>query len=853
MTAHDQDHENEEDETSFRASDPSPAPARSAGFQPGDVLAGRYRMVGVIGKGGMGEVFRVQDLTLDQEVALKFLPEELASDPHRLSLFHKELRIARQVTHPNVCRVYDLGEVDGRPFLSMEYVQGEDLASLLRRVGRLPEERGLEIARQLCAGLAAAHDQNVLHRDLKPANVLIDENGKVRITDFGLASLADDDSDAGSGTPAYMAPEQLSSQEVSVQSELFSLGLILYELFTGRRALDAKSIPEIVSAHKNWSVPTPSSSVRELSAETEAAILRCLESSPADRPSSALTLSAMLPGGDALAEALAAGRTPSPDLVAAAGEKKALPAPWAVGAVAVALLGLVLVYLARAPVVLINQVPFAKPPAVLIDRAETIIQELGFDAKPHAIYGFTVDSDYLEAVADEDDGFEVLKEGRPPAIRFWYRESPEPLVPINQGRARPNQRDPPPDVAGMISLELDAEGRLLELRAVPGETRAPTEAARTDWSSLLAHADITDTAASTAPERRPPVFADTRAAWLARGMRFEAAAIGNRVVWFKSFGAWETIAESDAAEVDSARDIAVFIAPLIMVLVLSSAVFLAYRNLRLGRGDKTRALGLGAVMFFLNLAAWILLAERYGDPNIELDHFIRGCSNSLFPGALTWLIYMALEPYVRRLWPQGLIGWTRLFSGHTRDPLVGRDLLIGAAVGTLMALSGPVYALTTSQTPTAAGLIATAGFRFSLLVLTGQLITSISNAFLIVLIFVLLWMVVRRAWVALGLLGMLLGLLIGVQVEEPTLGGFVYLLLILGMGAGVLWRFGVLALVTALFFEMVLRLTPFASDWSAWYATPTQVSLGALVVLTGFAFISSRAGEPLFGRRILPD
>ena len=226
-------------------------------------------MINLVGKGGMGEVFRVQDLTLDQEVALKFLPDDLEADPHGLALFHKEVRIARQVTHRNVCRMYDIGEVDGRYFLSMEYVKGEDLSSLLRRIGRLPEERGLEIARQLCAGLAAAHEQGVLHRDLKPANVMIDENGDVRISDFGLAGAVGEIDDVGSGTPGYMAPEQLKGEEVSVKSDIFSLGLILYELFTGRKVFDAKSLKGLLKEHSDSSIPSPSSTVRHLSHETE--------------------------------------------------------------------------------------------------------------------------------------------------------------------------------------------------------------------------------------------------------------------------------------------------------------------------------------------------------------------------------------------------------------------------------------------------------------------------------------------------------------------------------------------------------------------------------------------------------
>ena len=132
------------------------------------MLAERYRIVALAGKGGMGEVYRAEDLKLGQTVALKFLPEELAGDAAALARFHREVRVARQVSHPNVCRVFDIGETGGLAFLSMEYVDGEDLGSLLRRIGRLPQDKAVEIARQMCAGLAAAHEFGVLHRDLKP-------------------------------------------------------------------------------------------------------------------------------------------------------------------------------------------------------------------------------------------------------------------------------------------------------------------------------------------------------------------------------------------------------------------------------------------------------------------------------------------------------------------------------------------------------------------------------------------------------------------------------------------------------------------------------------------------------------
>jgi len=141
------------------------------------MLGGRYRIVGLLGRGGMGEVYRADDLKLGQAVALKFLPAVVESDAERLQRFLNEVKIARQISHPNVCRVYDVGEVDGHHYLSMEYVDGEDLAHLLRRIGRLPGDKAVQIARQLCAGLAAAHDKGVLHRDLKPANVMLDGEG----------------------------------------------------------------------------------------------------------------------------------------------------------------------------------------------------------------------------------------------------------------------------------------------------------------------------------------------------------------------------------------------------------------------------------------------------------------------------------------------------------------------------------------------------------------------------------------------------------------------------------------------------------------------------------------------------
>ena len=213
-------------------------------FVPGTMLNTRYRIVGLLGRGGMGEVYRAEDLKLGQVVALKFLPMEVTNRPDRLARFHQEVRLARQVSHPNVCRVHDIGEAGGQHFLSMEYIDGEDLASLLRRIGRLPPDKALELARQLCAGLTAAHERNVLHRDLKPANVLIDGRGRAHLADFGLADLSGHRRDVPeiAGTPGYMAPEQLAGRDVTTRTDVYALGLVLYEMFTGRPALTIDGI-----------------------------------------------------------------------------------------------------------------------------------------------------------------------------------------------------------------------------------------------------------------------------------------------------------------------------------------------------------------------------------------------------------------------------------------------------------------------------------------------------------------------------------------------------------------------------------------------------------------------------------
>jgi serine/threonine protein kinase/tetratricopeptide (TPR) repeat protein len=255
-------------------------------FQPGDVFAGRYRMITRIGRGGMGDVWKADDLVLKTPVALKLIHS--AGDDARARIVN-EVRLARQITHPAVCRVFDVGEDQGRVFLSMELVQGGDLATLLRHAGRLPSEKVVDIGRQLCEGLAAAHARNVLHRDLKPANVLVDDEGRVRITDFGIAISPRDTPEAPvAGTPRYMAPEQMTpGAPLSERTDIYAVGVILYELVAGQH-------PFARAAGSNQLQPL-SARVPDVPPRLERAIIQALSTDPASRPASALEMAAMLP------------------------------------------------------------------------------------------------------------------------------------------------------------------------------------------------------------------------------------------------------------------------------------------------------------------------------------------------------------------------------------------------------------------------------------------------------------------------------------------------------------------------------------------------------------------------------
>jgi serine/threonine-protein kinase len=668
------------------------------GLLPGTVLAHRYRIVNLLGRGGMGKVYRADDLKLGQAVALKFLPEELQREPSALHRFLDEVKLARQVSHPNVCRVYDVADTDGRHFLSMEYVDGENLASLLERIGKLPKEKALEIGRQLCAGLAAAHDAGILHRDLKPANVMLDGKGHVRITDFGLAVAAEQlkGREAESGTPAYMAPEQLEGLEATRRSDVYALGLVLYELFTGKRVFPASTLKEARRLREE-SIPTsPSALVEGFDPAVERAILRCLERDPSLRPASARAVAAALPGGDPLEAAVAAGETPSPELVAASGPEGVLKPAVAFGTLGAALAVLAVLVLLADRTSILGWISWTRGADVLEDSARAMLERLGYGGEPidRARTIWFGSGRYVRYVEANDTSADRWKPLREPGQRigvFFYRQSSRHLAPI--GRDGRVTSDDPPSGAGDVALLTDLRGRLMYLQVEPEDAEPPRgNVPPPDWAPLFREAGLDAARFRPAlPTRNPPVFADVRAAWTGvlddfggYPVRVEAAARRGKPVFFELIFPWDSYWGPAAPRGASrSRTHAVLV---LIPLILIGGIVVGVRNWLRGRGDRRGAFRIAAVVFILRFGVWIFGGHHVPSPEQEAILLIIALSKSLIDAAVTWCLYMALEPLARRVSPRFLVSWTRLLRGRFTDPLVGRDVLGGAALGSLYVL-----------------------------------------------------------------------------------------------------------------------------------------------------------------------
>jgi serine/threonine-protein kinase len=810
-------------------------------FPPGTLLAQRYRIVNLLGRGGMGEVYRASDLLLGQTVALKFLPPAATANEAALGRFRNEVRTARQVSHPNVCRVYDIGEADGLTYLSMEYVDGEDLRSLLHRIGKLPQDKALEIARKTCAGLAAAHDKGVIHRDLKPANIMLDGQGQVRITDFGLAGFAEQVRDVRSGTPAYMAPEQKAGKEVTARSDIYALGVVLHEVFTGKRPSEG--------------------SKPELDLVVDRVIHHCLDPDPQRRPATALAVSAALPGGDPLAMALAAGQTPTPEMVAAAGETQGMRPVWAVACLVLVIAGLIGFTLAQQRLHLLNRVPLPYPPEALAARARDLLERCGYTRPPFdTARGFRTGipntQEYLKSAQGDPRRWERIFSGSVPLIGFWYRESPEYPLGFWPTSLSVSAIDPPVNRSGMALVQLTPGGVLLRMEVIPNRVEKPAPPAPPfNWAMLLtaAGADLS-TLKPVEPEWTPASICDERKAWTGPypgwpevTARFEAAAWRGRPVYFEVLPPWVKSWRQEAPETSRSE---VAFGTLVLALLsalLSAAGWMAWRNFRLGRGDVRGALRLAAFVFAAGILGAFLPVSNLSSIK-EVFLVLRWVlERALLPAAFVFLFYLALEPYVRRRWPHTLVAWNRLLAGKINDPLVGRDLLVGAVLGAAWCLTGPLDLEGSPHRPVNLPL----GLEYlshQPLCFAGEVLSWLPfTLFIPVLLLLLLSLFrafLRRDWAAFAALAGLCGVYEFVGTADAwSAPGFPVFMLALAI---CITRFGLLAGIFSYCVFWLLFPAPLTFDFSRWYAPYSAATLVLVLLLALFAFKTALGSRKLF-------
>ena len=426
---------------------------------------------------------------------------------------------------------------------------------------------------------------------------MLDGQGQLRITDFGLAGVAGEVKDIRSGTPAYLAPEQRSGQEVTARSDIYALGVVLHEVFTGKR-------------------PFADSTHPDLAAEVDRVIRRCLAEDPTKRPASALAVSAALPGGDPLAAALAAGETPSPEMVAAAGDADSIPVSTLGICAALILAGLVVAAVLGGKSNLLAKTPFPMPPAVLEQKAQDVIQSLGYtEPRTGRAYGFRYATEYQSYAEKQEKRATYraqLAKGQPPLIYFWYRQSPQYLEaalednPVDIVISIISPTNPPPTRSGMVNLNLDPQGRLIAFSAVPPQVEeTPGPQRPPDWTVLLTAAGVDMTRFTPAePHWLPLVSFDARAAWTGSyahapqvPLRIEAASWRGRPVNFQVIGPWSRPERIEPPQ----STVADIVGAVFFLCVLIVAAFLAWRNTRLGRGDIRGATRLAAFIWIVSM------------------------------------------------------------------------------------------------------------------------------------------------------------------------------------------------------------------------------------------------------------
>jgi serine/threonine-protein kinase len=621
----------------------------------------------------------------------------------------------------------------------------------------------------------------------------------------------------------------------------------------------------------------------------ERAILRCLANDPADRPASAYEVLAGLPG-DPLAAALAAGETPSPKLVADAGGEGTVRPGAGLALLGVVVVGIVLVALLADRVMLFRKVPLPEPPEVLARQARHLLERLGYPEAPaDSAYYFRVNAEMLRHILREDGSpgrWDNLATVRPAPLYFFYRQSAGPLTPaivlvsapLNPSQFIPGARalegalvtddNPPPTLPGMAGVHLDPNGRLLRLYVIPPrQSEAPPTPASPDWSRWFDPQtlgfDLVKDLTEVPPQWAPPCACDRQAAWTGAlpdcpdaPVRVEAGAYRGRPVYFEIMPAWRK-AERAGQPAGSWLIGAGF-------ALLAGVLVLAVRNLRRGRGDVRGAVRLGLAILAITAAAWLLGGHHTFSGETSQLAGILGVGG--WSALLYSLGYMALEPYVRRRWPWRITAWNRLLNGRLRDPMVGRDLLIGLAFGAVALLVfraawlSAVWASVPPPPPVTGagpGGLQVPGPPTPLYVVLSWLSLPITASLRYLVLSFVLFLVLRREWLAWGMVWVFFLALFMAPLLGPSLPGNALTLFWYGLRVGlsvfVLARFGLLAFAGSLFCSELLSLAPLTADLSAWYAYQGIIMALVIVGLAGYAFVIATRGQRLFREGFFGD
>ena len=716
------------------------------------------------------------------------------------------------------------------------------MAARLKR-GPLDIRQAIEVAVAIADGLAAAHAKGTIHRDIKPSNIFLTSDGLAKILDFGIAHVepqavkgmdetATQATEYGVliGTAGYMSPEQIRGEPAGQVSDIFSLGCVLYEMLVGRRAFDGKTGPEMMASVLTAEPPPLGPGAP---AGLELLVARCLKKEPEDRPASARDAASEL--RRILLGVVARNETPSPELVAAAGEGVRTSVKTAVICliIVIALLPVAALVGALTSYHDSNELPGD----VLIDRARGLAAELGYRDAPR------------DWAAGTDIEPRPRARGEARAVLFWYRQSPEPLIASILLFGKVSQVDPPLTRPGEYEAVLDSHGRLVEFSGVPGGRDATSPAgAAPDWSRMFAAAGLSlDDFRSAAPPVAPALLADSQTGWVPRSpdpanalIRVEAATWHGQVTLFRFVYPWQ----SQPWEVNLLLQILI---PLTFLVTFGFAI----RAYRTGRGDPIGAGRIAVAAGALTLTARLLVGHYTGT---AADWVL--CNDwlswALWIAVLNWTLYMTVEPFARKMYPEALISWTRLLRGRFGDPLVGRDVLFGMLVAGAAYLTNEATVWLqehlNGQLPERAWLDA-GGARFLFADLANMSDWSLLMGLFFFAVFVLIWAIVRRRWIAWALVFLLVHVaFVGIprwDVQTPMYFLSLYISYV------ALTRVGFLAYLCAQITVTWLWRVHLLFTQPTWHAPWAYLGIACWLLTAAWGFRAALAGRRLFQNDLL--